>query len=68
MSAPTTRAPEQSEMPANGGHLPTGAKATPAQPKRIAPQQMTGAQAVIRSLEELDVDVVFGIPGGAVLP
>ncbi|WP_371259194.1 biosynthetic-type acetolactate synthase large subunit [Mycobacterium sp. GA-1285] len=29
---------------------------------------MTGAQAVIRSLEELDVDTIFGIPGGAVLP
>lgn len=29
---------------------------------------MTGAQSVIRSLEELDVDVIFGIPGGAVLP
>nr|WP_253849193.1 acetolactate synthase large subunit [Mycobacterium asiaticum] len=38
------------------------------QPKRIAPQQLTGAQAVIRSLEALDVDVIFGIPGGAVLP
>ena len=38
------------------------------QPKRIAPHQLTGAQAVIRSLEELDVDVIFGIPGGAVLP
>jgi acetolactate synthase I/II/III large subunit len=42
---------------------------TPAvQPKRIAPHQLTGAQSVIRSLEELDVDVIFGIPGGAVLP
>jgi acetolactate synthase-1/2/3 large subunit len=29
---------------------------------------MTGAQAVIRSLEEIGVDVIFGIPGGAVLP
>ncbi|KAB7757897.1 acetolactate synthase [Mycolicibacterium mucogenicum DSM 44124] len=29
---------------------------------------MTGAQAVVRSLEELDVDTIFGIPGGAVLP
>ena len=29
---------------------------------------MTGAQAVVRSLEELGVDVVFGIPGGAILP
>jgi acetolactate synthase-1/2/3 large subunit len=37
-------------------------------PRRVAPEQMTGAQAVIRSLEELDVDTIFGIPGGAVLP
>ena len=29
---------------------------------------MTGAQALIRSLELLDVEVVFGIPGGAILP
>ncbi|WP_232843394.1 acetolactate synthase large subunit [Corynebacterium hindlerae] len=29
---------------------------------------MTGAQAIVRSLEELGADVVFGIPGGAVLP
>ncbi|MBS4726954.1 acetolactate synthase large subunit [Mycobacterium sp. SM1] len=38
------------------------------QSKRIAPQQLTGAQSVVRSLEELDVEVIFGIPGGAVLP
>jgi len=62
VSAPTTRPPEQSATPRNG------AKSTPAQPKRVAPQELTGAQAVIRSLEELDVDVIFGIPGGAVLP
>ncbi len=37
-------------------------------PNRIAPQQLTGAQAVVRSLEELGVEVIFGIPGGAVLP
>jgi acetolactate synthase-1/2/3 large subunit len=30
--------------------------------------QMTGAQSLIRSLEAADVDVVFGIPGGAILP
>jgi len=29
---------------------------------------MTGAQSLVRSLEEADVDVVFGIPGGAILP
>ncbi|MBV9097113.1 MAG: acetolactate synthase large subunit, partial [Frankiaceae bacterium] len=28
----------------------------------------TGAQALVRALEHLDVDVVFGIPGGAILP
>src|SRR5436305_14091161 len=31
-------------------------------------EQITGAQALIRSLEEVGVDVVFGIPGGAILP
>lgn len=30
--------------------------------------QVTGAQAVMRSLEEVGVDVVFGYPGGAILP
>jgi len=29
---------------------------------------MTGAQAIVRSLEELDVTDVFGLPGGAILP
>jgi len=29
---------------------------------------ITGAQALVRSLEEVGVDVVFGIPGGAILP
>ena len=36
--------------------------------KRNAPERMTGAQAIVRSLEELGADVVFGIPGGAILP
>src|SRR6202008_1843954 len=30
--------------------------------------RVTGAQALIRALEELGVDTVFGIPGGAILP
>src|SRR3954453_21957197 len=29
---------------------------------------VTGAQALVRSLEEVGADVVFGIPGGAILP
>jgi acetolactate synthase-1/2/3 large subunit len=34
----------------------------------VAPERVSGAQSVVRSLEELGVDVVFGIPGGAILP
>jgi len=44
------------------------AKPPTVRPKHVAPEQLTGAQSVIRSLEELDVEVIFGIPGGAVLP
>ena len=71
MSAPTTRPPERSapSQAANGASASDAAsdKAKPPA-KRVPPEQMTGAQSVIRSLEELDVDVIFGIPGGAVLP
>ncbi|MQY12162.1 Acetolactate synthase large subunit IlvB1 [Streptomyces sp. RB5] len=31
-------------------------------------EPMTGAQSLIRSLEAVGVDTVFGIPGGAILP
>ncbi|GAB1822031.1 acetolactate synthase large subunit [Herbidospora sp. RD11066] len=31
-------------------------------------EQMTGAQALVRALEQVGVDTVFGIPGGAILP
>ncbi len=30
--------------------------------------QLTGAQALIKSLEEQGVEVIFGLPGGAILP
>src|SRR3984957_17146696 len=33
-----------------------------------APVRVTGAQALVMALERVGVDVVFGIPGGAVLP
>jgi acetolactate synthase-1/2/3 large subunit len=64
VSAPTTRPPE----PAHRASAAAVANTPTSQPRRVAPQQLTGAQAVIRSLEELDVEVIFGIPGGAVLP
>lgn len=31
-------------------------------------EKMTGAAAIVRSLEELGIDLVFGLPGGAILP
>ncbi|MDO5032840.1 acetolactate synthase large subunit [Corynebacterium sp.] len=37
-------------------------------PPTQAPERMTGAHAIVRTLEDLGTDLVFGIPGGAVLP
>ncbi len=34
----------------------------------VPPTEMTGSQAIVRSLEELGVTDVFGLPGGAILP
>ena len=38
------------------------------EPAPAAGTRMTGASALVRALEQLGVDVVFGIPGGAILP
>ena len=38
-------------------------------PNRVIPAQpMSGSQAIVRSLEELGVQDIFGLPGGAILP
>jgi acetolactate synthase-1/2/3 large subunit len=34
----------------------------------MANEVLTGAQAIVRSLELLGVDTIFGLPGGAILP
>jgi acetolactate synthase I/II/III large subunit len=47
---------------------PGGAQQAAARPHYIAPVKVTGAQALVLALERIGVDVVFGIPGGAVLP
>ncbi|MEV6365599.1 acetolactate synthase large subunit [Micromonospora sp. WP24] len=46
------------------------AAAGPAAPavRTPAPAEVSGAGSLVRSLEALGVDVVFGIPGGAILP
>jgi len=32
------------------------------------PEQLTGAQSLVRALEHAGVDTIFGIPGGAIMP
>lgn len=51
-------------------HTPADAAHATAREKSSenAREKMTGAQAIVRSLEKLDVDVIFGLPGGAILP
>src|SRR5215218_6875499 len=54
-------------MPASPASTPT-----PTAPKHAAqsdvPEELTGAAAVVRTLELLGVTDVFGLPGGAILP
>lgn len=70
MSAPirqhASAAPDAADIATDAAK--PAAKSAAGKPKRIGPEQLTGAQSVIRSLEELGVEVIFGIPGGAVLP
>lgn len=44
------------------------AETTKRESGQSAPERITGAQAIVRTLEDLGTDLVFGIPGGAVLP
>jgi acetolactate synthase I/II/III large subunit len=51
------------------GPAPAAAPARPpAAVPAAVPRQVTGAQALILALEELGTEVVFGLPGGAILP
>src|SRR5262249_30491650 len=42
--------------------------ARPPPTKAITTMQLTGAQALIKSLEMEGTEVMFGLPGGAILP
>jgi acetolactate synthase-1/2/3 large subunit len=44
------------------------AAATPTSAAVPGQTRMTGAQALVRALEKVGADVVFGLPGGAILP
>jgi acetolactate synthase-1/2/3 large subunit len=63
---PTTRKSGTATSPSTSN--PSADAATNGSRRHVAPEKVSGAQSVVRALEELDVDTVFGIPGGAVLP
>jgi acetolactate synthase-1/2/3 large subunit len=67
-SAPPGSAPQAAAEPKRTA----GGAVSPADLARAAagsaPEPMTGAQAVIRALEVAGTEVVFGIPGGTILP
>jgi acetolactate synthase-1/2/3 large subunit len=49
--------------------VPAAVPATEMAPAPSAvPRRVTGAQALILALEELGTEIVFGLPGGAILP
>ncbi|GGG06307.1 acetolactate synthase [Rhodococcoides trifolii] len=68
MSAPTARPGPTARKSSPAGSQPAPQQSTTVVRRQLPPERVTGAQSVVRSLEELDVDTIFGIPGGAVLP
>ncbi|MFC5996667.1 acetolactate synthase large subunit [Pseudonocardia hispaniensis] len=72
----TTATPRSGAVPGPPGPKPApppgrpGPTASGAPPAGLRPaaEPMTGAQSLVRSLEEIGCEVVFGIPGGAILP
>ena len=70
-SAGAAKAPERADRTADQAAVVADlAAASPVLgPNNVVPPMvMTGSQAIVRSLEELGVDDIFGLPGGAILP
>jgi acetolactate synthase-1/2/3 large subunit len=63
-------APQSAPQPVAGSVPPQAAAAEPPRAQVTSPGKVraTGAQALVYALERVGADVVFGIPGGAVLP
>ncbi|WP_442545512.1 acetolactate synthase large subunit [Arthrobacter sp. KN11-1C] len=68
-SAGAPKAPEKVDRPADAV-VDNAATLSPVLgPNNVVPPTvMTGSEAIVRSLEELGVDDIFGLPGGAILP
>jgi len=69
-SAGAHKAPEKVDRTAEAVVVDAAAPLSPVLgPNNVVPPTvMTGSQAIVRSLEELGVDDIFGLPGGAILP
>ena len=69
-SAGAPKAPDKVDRTAEAVVVDTAAPLSPVLgPNNVVPPTvMTGSQAIVRSLEELGVDDIFGLPGGAILP
>ncbi len=65
MTSATPR--QQAPVPGKPQPPPQGVRPKPAPPGG-APVRVTGAQSLVRSLEAVGCEVVFGIPGGTILP
>ncbi|MFW0772144.1 acetolactate synthase large subunit [Paenarthrobacter nitroguajacolicus] len=69
-SAGAHKAPEKVDRTAEAVVVDAAAPLSPVLgPNTVVPPTvMSGSQAIVRSLEELGVDDIFGLPGGAILP
>ncbi len=64
-AGPPAGAAASGAPPGTASAATTSAGTQPGPESRI---RMTGAQALVRALEKVGADVVFGLPGGAILP
>jgi len=64
------QASQASQAPQASAQAPQAPASTqePADPRPHGKTRATGAQALVYALERVGADVVFGIPGGAILP
>ena len=67
-SAGAPKAPDRVERPADAAVDIAAASPVIGPNNVVPPTVMTGSHAIVRSLEELGVDDIFGLPGGAILP
>jgi acetolactate synthase I/II/III large subunit len=68
MSRPTPETIAHRSAPATPASGGARAEAPAGRGRVVVDEPMSGASSLVRSLEALGVEVVFGIPGGAILP